>query len=108
MDKTQKTKTKFRATSRWKKFRQSLKSERKVDEITHRPLIKGFQCHHLDLNEDHYTDISDKEHFAVINRQTHDTVHWLYRYYEKDPQIIDRLKDMLDRMLDINSTHKKH
>jgi hypothetical protein len=33
---------------------------------------------------------------------THDFIHWLYRYYPKDPAIIDRIKSEMERMLKIN------
>lgn len=103
MNSGQRRKTKFRSSAVWKKFRSRLKSERKVDEITRKPLLKGFQLHHLDLDENHYEDISDETHFSCLNRQTHDMIHWLLRYYIADPGIIDRLRDFCERHKEINS-----
>jgi len=99
---SQKIKSKFRATSVWKKFRKQLKEERSIDEVTLKPLYKGFQCHHKNLNEDYYTDISNKDNFATLNKQTHDFIHWAFRYYEKDPQFADRFLKLLKEMKEIN------
>lgn len=100
---SQKEKTKFRASSKWKKYRLSRKKEDKVDYVTQRPLLKGFNLHHLDLDEKHYCDISDNGNFECLNKQTHEFIHWLYRYYPKDPEILDRIKIMLDKMCGINN-----
>lgn len=58
--------------------------------------------HHKDLNPDHYKDLEDESHFVMLNKQTHEAVHWLWRYYEKDPEIITRLEKLLNEMKEIN------
>lgn len=100
--KTQKLKSKFRATSKWKKFRKKLGDERKVDFVTEKPLRKGWQLHHLNLDEKQYEDITDEEKFCCLNKSTHDIVHTLWRYYQKDSKVLDRLKILMDKMKDIN------
>ena len=102
MSATQNQKSKFRATSKWKKFRSQMKTERKIDYITQKRLLKGWNLHHLDLNEQNYQDISDETKFVCLNKMTHEIVHDLYRYYVKDPEVIDRLKEVLERMRQIN------
>lgn len=99
---TQKQKTKFRGSAKWKKFRQRLKKERKVDEITRKPLYPRFNLHHMDFNEDHYEDITDESHFACLNQQTHEFLHWFLRYYLYDPEILERLKDFCEKHKEIN------
>jgi len=99
---SQKDKTKFRQSAKWKKFKVYMKKLKKVDCVTLFPLRKGHNLHHLDLNDEHYTDISDISHFEPLNRKTHETVHFLYSYYVKDEKIIDRLHDLLERMRVIN------
>lgn len=99
---SQKQKTKFRGSSKWKKFRQRLKKERKVDEITLKPLYPRYNLHHIDLNEDHYEDITDESHFACLNQQTHEFLHWFLRYYLTDPEILERLKDFCEKHKEIN------
>lgn len=99
---SQKDKTKFRRSVKWKRFKAFMKKLRKVDCVTLSPLRRGHNLHHLDLDEAHYQDISDESHFEPLNKKTHDTVHFLYGYYVKDKGIIDRLRDLLDRMVEIN------
>ena len=79
-----------------------MKEERKVCELTSKPLRAGFQVHHMDLDVNHYT-ILDENNFAVLNRQAHEIVHYLFRYYAKDPLIIDRLIVILNRMVELNA-----
>ena len=43
-----------------------------------------------------------EENFVALNKQTHETLHFLFRYYQKDPAILDRLKTVLDRMNELN------
>ena len=57
----------------------------------------------MDLNPDHYEDVSDPSHFENLNSDIHSVVHKLYTYYKKDPLIIDRLEELLERMKEINS-----
>jgi hypothetical protein len=71
------------------------------DCITNKPLRPRFNCHHLDMREEHYT-ILKEERFRPLNSDTHDCVHFLYRYYKKDPFIIDRLRTILDLMVKYN------
>ena len=75
--KASKEKAKFRATSVWKKFRELLKKERKVDFITKKPLRKGFQVHHCDLNENHYKDLNPLN-FITVNKNSHKIIHEIY------------------------------
>lgn len=79
MTKESKAKSKFRQSSKWKSWRKYLKGKRKVDEITGAPLYKGWQCHHLDMRPENYEDLRE-EKFICVNRQTHQMIHWLFRY----------------------------
>lgn len=95
---SQKEKTRFRASGKWKKFISYIKKSRQVDEITLKPLRVGCNCHHLDQREEHYTNIKDESRFMILNRQSHEMLHWIYRYYVKDKEIIDRLRTALELM----------
>ena len=93
---TSKEKSKFRASSKWKKFRIFKKKEQNnLDYISQRTLPKGANLHHLD--EKHYDDLSP-EKFVFLGKTMHKVVHFLYIYYKKDHTIINRLKEVLDRM----------
>lgn len=96
-------KDKFRKTKEWKSFRTEMKEQsNNKDALTNKPLRAGWNLHHLDLRPEHYSDISDAYHFICLNRQSHEFVHWLYRYYAKDPDIIDRIIDAMNRMKSLN------
>jgi hypothetical protein len=94
-------KKEFRKSKAWREFSKELKAERKVDALTLTKLRKGSLSHHLDLNPDHYEDLN-KEHFECLNMKSHDVVHFMYNYYKKDPAVIDRLKDILHKMILLN------
>ena len=53
------------------------------------------------MREDHY-QILKEERFRTLNSDSHDCIHFLYRYYKKDPFIIDRLRKILDLMVKYN------
>ena len=74
---TQKDKRRFRDSKRWKEFRQRLKGERKVCEITGSKLTKLFQVHHMDLNEEHYEDLNP-DNFSCLSWNMHKVVHALF------------------------------
>jgi hypothetical protein len=96
---TQSEKTKFRSSPTWKNFRREMKEEcGGIDCITLSKLRPGANLHHCDLNAEHYEDISDPSHFAFLNKSTHDTVHFLYRYYVKDKYVLNRLEAILELM----------
>lgn len=101
MDK--KERTKFRNTVKWKRFRAYIKKKQNnIDVITGKKLLKGSNLHHLDLNSDNYSNLENEDNFVFLNKQTHEMIHWLYRYYANDKSILDRIKLYLDRMVEIN------
>ena len=97
--KASKEKAKFRATSVWKKFRELLKKEREVDFITKKPLRKGFQVHHCDLNENHYKDLNPLN-FITVNKNSHKIIHEIYRYDWR--MILDNLRIVFENMDELN------
>lgn len=90
-----------RKSKEWHEFRDYMRSQYNSDYITGYPLRKGWNLHHLDLNEDNY-DKFDEVNFACLNKQPHEFIHWLYKYYVNDHDIINRLKDFMDKMENIN------
>lgn len=91
----------FRQTKTWKSFRHEIISRDKKDCITGKKLLKGCECHHIDLDPDHYRNL-DPDNFIALNKQTHKFLHWLYGYYKTDKNIIVRLAQVLERMYDLN------
>lgn len=98
-------KKKFRQTKEWKCFREKMK-DRKVDALTLSKLRKGWSLHHLDLDAMNYGNL-DEDHFVCLNNKSHDAVHFLYNYYKKDRKVLDRLKSILDKMIEINGVNNE-
>ena len=92
-------KKKFRGTKAWKTFRESFNKEK--DAITNMKLYKGWNCHHMDLNPDNYDKLI-KENFVPLNMQSHEFIHWIYNYYRKDKDVINRLLTILEKMYILN------
>jgi len=61
----------------------------------------------MDMCSDHYDNISTRDNFIPLNSKSHECVHFLFDYYKKDPAILDRLKDILDKMVILNSDPSK-
>lgn len=95
-------KAKFRQTKEWKEFRKRIfdKQDGK-DIITGKKLYKGYNVHHCDMSETNYNKLIE-ENFVALNKQTHEALHFLFRYYQKDQTILDRLKTVMDRMNVLN------
>lgn len=99
----QKKKRDFRASKKWKDLRHKKNIEQNgKDPITGKRLYSGANLHHLDLDESHYTDLSNEDNFILLNKMTHSFTHWIFPYYKNDREVLTRLKDLLDRMVDIN------
>lgn len=97
MTESQKKKRNFRNSKKWKlkKITEKKRVENK-DEITLKPLRKGWQLHHNCLEEKEYENMNKS--FLCCNKKTHEFIHWLYVYYINDPQIIARLTEEMERM----------
>lgn len=95
-------KVKLRATKEWKTFRIKIAEKQdKKDFITGKPLRKGYNCHHLDMSAENYDKLME-ENFIALNKQTHDALHFLFRYYQTDRHILDSFKEVLDKMVELN------
>lgn len=96
-------KAKFRATKAWKEFRQKMFNKQNgKDFITGKKLYKRYNVHHADMSAENYDKLIEDNFFA-LNKQTHDALHFLFRYYKTDKTILDRLKQVLDKMTELNN-----
>ena len=102
MTEEEKYKRKVRSSSKWKKFRAWIKKTRKVDEVTGKPLIKGWQLHHMDMSLEHYDDLTCPENFSCLNKTSHKVVHWLFRY-DNWQEILKNLYMVLIKMEQLNN-----
>ena len=98
-------KEKFRKSQEWKDFRSHMAilfNHR--DYITGRRLVKGYNVHHLKTEQeaDTYCDISNEANFIPLNSYCHKLLHYLFGYYKKDPTVLVRLKEILDKMCELN------
>lgn len=99
----QNLKSKFRQSKAWKDWRKKIYHKDKgFDYITGKKLWAGYNCHHLNLDENQYKDLSDENMFLSLNKNTHQFLHWIYVYYRTDPLIIKRLLEILNKMKEIN------
>lgn len=94
----QKDKHKIRSTKEWQRLKDRLRDEHKVDFLSHKPLEENFNCHHIDLNPKNYADLSF-EKFLPLNRNSHEVVHWIFDRYREDPNVLDRLKEVIELMM---------
>ena len=101
MNEAQRLKRNFRNTKAFKEHKEKKKKEcGGIDKITNHKLRKGWSLHHEDLREENYKILNDN--FLPCNNLTHKFIHWIWQYYLVDEEIIDRLKEELDRMKEIN------
>lgn len=95
-------KAKFRQTKEWKTFRIKIAEKQdKKDIITGKPLRKGYNCHHLSMDAETYDKLIE-ENFIAVNKTTHETIHAIFRYYKNDKDILNRIKQVLDKMVELN------
>lgn len=94
-------KANFRRSKKWKDFRETFREDK--DALTGKKLSTRFNLHHMDLNSEHYTDISKRENYLPLNKKSHDAIHFLYTYYKKDRIIISQLEAILERMKELDA-----
>lgn len=103
---TQKQKKKFRNSSKWLKFRKHIANKfDNKDAISGYPLRKGWNLHHLSLDNTKYEDITVEDNFVPLNKQLHETLHICYRYQSLDSGFMDRLRTYVDKMIKVNTSN---
>lgn len=99
-------KTKFRDSKEWKDFRKELKDKQKVDPITRSPLNTKANCHHLDLREEHYTNLTDPSRYIMCNKRTHTMIHWGFNIWKKyGESFFDSLRRIFELMDKYSNDH---
>lgn len=97
---------KFRKTKLWLDFRAKVKKLKgNIDALTLKPLQKTFNLHHMDTRHENYENL-EEDRFICLNRQSHDTIHFLYRYWVKDKDILKRLENILEEMEELSNDNK--
>ena len=95
---TYKERQAFRKTNAWHKWKAKCRLHTSKDFITKEPLCRNWNLHHLDLNIQHYDNITDMNRFMPLNPKTHEVIHEIFKWYKKDHKVIDRIKNTLDLM----------
>lgn len=94
-------KEQFRKSPEWKEFRSHMAVVfNHRDYITGRRLVKGYNVHHLKVNQEPetYCDLSNESNFIPLNSYCHKLLHYLFSYYKKDKTVLTRLQEILDKM----------
>ena len=95
-------KAKFRKTKEWREFRKRIFDKQNgKDIITGKKLYKCYNVHHLDMSADNYDKLIE-ENFIAVNKATHEALHFLFRYYKNDKYILNRIKQVLEKMTELN------
>ena len=95
---------KFRKSYKWKKFRAFAKDYYgNRDYITHAILQRDWNLHHLNLDMNKYSDLSEISNFIPLNKDVHKALHTLHFFWKKDPAVIDRLLQVFEKMRSIKN-----
>lgn len=102
---SQSAKTKFRATKKWKEFRDYMRKKQIIDPVTGQKLTRMANLHHCDLDEANYEDLSNEDNFVFLNHMTHKCVHFLFSKSKPKQwrERIERLIPILEKMEKLNS-----
>lgn len=95
MNNNQKAKRNFRNSKVWRDFRHKMNVKQNgIDPITGKKLRKGCNLHHRHVTADidEYADISNEDHYVMLNKTTHEFLHEIYRYWKTDPGILSRIE----------------
>lgn len=104
MNELQKKKKNFRNTVGWKRLREEIKEEQcGLDPITGKKLTKSANLHHMVLDENKYEHVDNHDDFLLLNKLTHDVLHFCYRYASIDKDFMDRLQFFVKKMVSKNS-----
>lgn len=102
---SQKEKTKFRNTVQWKRFKAFMKKkDNNRDQLTGRPLRRGWQLHHLDMSVENYKDLNP-DNFVCLNRKSHELIHFLFNY--DTDLVLGNARKILLKMEKLNKDEKE-
>ena len=95
----------FRHSAAWKSLKEQISHiQQNKCFVSGRPLTGKAALHHLDLDPDHYEDISDAARFVYLSADIHDAVHTLYKCPVGWKKALETLAGVLQRMDELNGT----
>ena len=98
-------KTKVRRSPEWAELRKAKFDEQDgIDPITLRPLTYGYNCHHMQCENWKKYDDLDPEKFVCLNSKSHSTIHFIWDIVKRegDFAVLDRIKEILEKMKELN------
>lgn len=98
----------FRSSKAWKEFRDKIKKKQINDPVTLQKLTIHANLHHMDLDEEHYMDLSNEDNFVFVNQKTHECIHYLFLKSKPKEwrKRLMRLIPILEKMELLNTTNK--
>lgn len=99
-------KAKFRQSKKWKEFRDKIIKQQRIEPISRIKLRKGCVIHHLDQRAENYKVLED-ERLIALQPKSHEMIHYLYGYYIKDKEVLNRIKDILDKMIEYSTDDRE-
>lgn len=103
MNSSQKQKTKFRSSKKWKDFRHIKYVEQKgICPICGMKLGKTANLHHMNLQPEDYQDLSNPDNFVFLCHSCHEFIHYKLKAYVRKDFDIQVLLNIWDRMIEIN------
>lgn len=100
------TREQFRKSEVWQNFRKSKFEEQKgLDFITGEPLLENWNLHHLCLDHNKYTDISNRNNFIALNKETHKRIHQLFIMDWKNQKLNEKELFVLQTMETLNKNN---
>lgn len=100
-----KKKNSVRQSSEWRALREEVKQSQRTDPLTNSRLTKDFNCHHMDMNPDNYSDLS-RDKFVGLNKLSHTVIHFFAEM--KDWRAgVAKLTELLERMEELSDGNIK-
>lgn len=93
----------FRKTKAWCNFRnQVAERQNMLDYITHEPLKDNYNCHHLCMKANEYTNLQF-DRFIAVNKDTHEKIHELFTSkWQQNVPTNSPFYDIMLRMSELN------
>ena len=109
MNDLQKKKRNFRASKKWREFRHLKYVEQNGRcPICNMKLGKTANLHHIDLNPDHYEDLSNTDNFVFLCNSCHDFIHYKYKAYCRGDFNFENLRNLFSKMQLTNQGEKQN
>lgn len=100
-----KKKNSVRQSSEWKELREEVKKSQRTDPLTGSRLTKDFNCHHMCMDPDRYSDLN-RENFVGLNKLSHTVIHFFAEM--KDWRAgVSKLTELLERMEELSDGNIK-